>query len=284
MPIRAAAAWGPCCVCAASPEAVSAPDEAGAGSGRNLPAAYEDPLRALGRDLRALVASLRLRLRELWRRNREGDLSVPGFWPDELAPLFWPLLLALGLALLLALPRTLGRMLPAQRRAPAAAVPQRLVTAPLPRARTTAVPEPVPEAVLPAPAALAGDVSADPAAGPAAAAPDPGPESFPEAAAPAPAQPLAIDPLLALLAEDDPRHLIGSAHPDPAADRLVIRLAPAFALLGGSERVAEANRWLARSQALGYERLELVDGAGRLLGRQALVGSGMILLAPAAAP
>ena len=283
MPIRAAAAWRPCCACAASREAVSAP-EAGAGSGRDLPAPYEDPLRALGRDLRALVASLRLRLRELWRRNRQGDLSVPGFWPNDLAPLFWPLLLALGLALLLALPRTLGRMLPAQRQAPAAAVPQRLVTAPLPGARTTAALEPRPEAALPGPGALAGDVSAEPAAGPAAAAPDPGPEGFPEAAAPAQAQPLEIDPLLALLAEDDPRHLIGSAHPDPAADRLVLRLAPAFALLGGSERVAEANRWLARSQALGYGQLELVDGAGRLLGRHALVGSGMILLAPAAAP
>lgn len=283
MPIRAAAAWRPCCAFAASPEAVGAP-EAGADSGRDLPAAYENPLRALRRDLRALVASLRLWLRELWRRNREGDLSVPGFWPNELAPLFWPLLLALGLALLLALPRSLGRMLPAQRRAPAAAVPQRLVTAPLPRARTTAAPEPLPETSLPAPRALAGDVSGGPAAGPTAAASDPGPETVPEAAAPAQAQPLEIDPLLALLAEEDPRHLIGSAHPDPAADRLVLRLAPAFALLGGSERVAEANRWLARSQALGYERLELVDGAGRLLGRRALVGSGMILLAPAAAP
>ena len=39
-----------------------------------------------------------LKLRELVRRNREGDLSVPGFWPHSLAAFFWPLLLALGLA------------------------------------------------------------------------------------------------------------------------------------------------------------------------------------------
>ena len=66
----------------------------------NLPAPYVSPWKDLARNLRALWADLGLRARELWRRNREGDLSVPAFWPTDLAPLFWPLLLAFSLALL----------------------------------------------------------------------------------------------------------------------------------------------------------------------------------------
>ena len=36
----------------------------------------------LARDLPAVGSASLLRLRELWRRNREGDLSVPAFWPQ----------------------------------------------------------------------------------------------------------------------------------------------------------------------------------------------------------
>ncbi|MEY3463259.1 MAG: hypothetical protein RLZZ468_1037, partial [Cyanobacteriota bacterium] len=90
----------------------------------DLPAPYESPWLLLRRDLVAVVASLRLRLRELWRRNREGDLSVPGFWPARLAPLFWPALLALGLALALGLGVRLGSPLaPATSAPPPAGAP-----------------------------------------------------------------------------------------------------------------------------------------------------------------
>ena len=61
----------------------------------NLPAPYVSPWREFARNLRSMAADLRLRLQEVWRRNREGDLSVPGFWPQGLAPWFWPLLLVL---------------------------------------------------------------------------------------------------------------------------------------------------------------------------------------------
>lgn len=50
-----------------------------------------------------MLASLRLKLWETGRRNASGDLPRPGFWPNRLAAWFWPLLLALGLTLLLAL-------------------------------------------------------------------------------------------------------------------------------------------------------------------------------------
>lgn len=69
----------------------------------NLPAPYVSPWRELGRNLRAALADLRLRLQRLWRRNREGDLPVPDAWPQDLAPWFWPLLLVLALVLTVAL-------------------------------------------------------------------------------------------------------------------------------------------------------------------------------------
>lgn len=226
--------------------------------GQNLPAPYQDPVAALGRDLQAVVASLRLRLLELGRRNRQGDLSVPGFWPKELAPLFWPLLLALGLAVLVALPIGVGRLLP-QPAQPEPDQPAKLLTTPLPQARPTAeaesIADPLPAAEAPAPLVPIPELGADP---------EP--------------PPLQLDPLLALLRDDDPRHLIANAQPDPGAGLLQLQLGEAFALLPPAERSAEANHWLERSQALGYERLQLLDGAGRLLGRQALAGSGMILL------
>ena len=61
----------------------------------NLPAPYVSPWREFGQHLRAVAADVRLRTQALWRRNREGDLPRPGFWPDGLAALFWPMLLLL---------------------------------------------------------------------------------------------------------------------------------------------------------------------------------------------
>ena len=86
----------------------------------------EQPLEAtsedLARDLPAVGSASLLRLRELWRRNREGDLSVPAFWPQALSAWFWPLLLALALSLL-SLPLLLGR---GNKPAPAVVVEQPL--------------------------------------------------------------------------------------------------------------------------------------------------------------
>jgi hypothetical protein len=203
-------------------------------AGQDLPAPYESPWGLLRRDLIAVIASLRLRLQELWRRNREGDLSVPGVWPAALAPLFWPSLLALGLALAVALP--LAGVKALQR-----------PSAPLPQAGT---PTMEPQVVLEQP-----------------------PASPPEPE-------LRLDPLLALLAEQDPEQLIRAARPVPAESRLVLELAGGFADRPAARRQQLAEQWLERSEALGYERLQLVDAGGRLLGRRARVGSGMILLSP----
>jgi hypothetical protein len=63
-----------------------------------------------------------------------------------------------------------------------------------------------------------------------------------------------------------------------------LRLAGAYGALPLAERRSLAERWLERARELGYERLELVDQAGRLLARPARVGSGMILLDAVSTP
>ena len=230
----------------------------------DLPAPYANPWGRLAQALRAVLASLRLKLRELWRRNGQGDLSVPGFWPQGLAPVFWPLVLAALLALLLALAGQVWRGL----------------TLPADPAGGAAAPR-----VAPAPSAPAASVSPPAAAAPAPVAPPTLPTAAPTPlpaaeADPEPPPALELDPLLALLAEDDPQHLIASAHPEPAEGRLVLTMAPTYAGLATASRGRWAERWQQRARGLGYERLELVDGQGRLLARWALVGSGMILLDP----
>lgn len=219
--------------------------------GGGLPAPYQDPYAALGHDLRAVVATLRLRAMELWRRNRQGDLAVPGFWPQDLAPLFWPALLALVLAALIALPMGVARLL--SQPGPEDEIEQPELEQPeLKQAEIELLVAPE----LPAPP------------------PEPAPSPNPEPPA------LALDPLIQLLSAQDSRHLIVMARPQPASGVLELELSSGFIQLPAVERQAEAEAWLERSLELGYETLRLVDAAGLPLGRQALVGSGMILLDP----
>ena len=213
------------------------------------PAPYEEPWGRLAFDLRAALASTGLRLRELARRNRQGELSVPGFWPPSLAWLFWPLLLALLLALFLALVTAVGPAL--VRRSDSAGAPAQELVLAQPAQSQPAQQQPDKQPVPPAPSP---------------------PEQAP---------PLAIDPLLALLAEDDPRGCIASARPYPGQGRLELELAPTFLALAGPLRQQQADQWLERSRELGYERLRLLDGSGALLAQAARVGSGMVLLGPA---
>ena len=219
------------------------------------PAPYEEPWGRLAFDLRAALASTGLRLRELARRNRQGELSVPGFWPPSLAWLFWPLLLALVMALVLALVTAVGPAL--VRRSDSAGAPAQELVQSQPALAHPAQSQPLQQQ-------------------PAQQQPVPPAPSPPEQA-----PPLAIDPLLALLAEDDPRGCIASARPYPGQGRLELELAPTFLALAGPLRQQQADQWLERSRELGYERLRLLDGSGALLAQAARVGSGMVLLGPA---
>jgi len=247
----------------------SAPDR----SGRSeppapYPAPYVEPWGRLAGDLRAALASTVLKLRELVRRNREGDLSVPGFWPHSLAAFFWPLLLALGLAVVACLLTLLIKT---------------GFSSPTPTTfdiADSSASQPVVEHVaerlaprsdLPLPQALGQPVARS--FGPAPSSPEPT-----ELAEPAPAVRLELDPLLALLSNDDLDGSISFARPHPEQGLLDLELVSTWAGLPLQRRQQQADLWLQRSRELGYERLRLVAPGGNLLAQAARVGSGMVLL------
>ena len=250
--------------------------------GAPLPVPYENPWALLARDCRAVAASLRLQARELWRRNRQGDLRRPGFWPKDLAPLFWPLAFALAVGLLTLLVVGGAKLIPPGPAgvgpvevspvevspggvAPAAEVsPATLKSATL--KSTTLDPEPLdPEPLEPAPLEVA------------AAQPTPVQslmEESPFAESPRP------DPLEAAMGEVDPGHWIRAIAADPERGTLQLVLAAPFTALPEAQQLQQAETWQTQAQALGFDRLELTDRQGRPIGRQARVGSGMILLTP----
>ena len=215
----------------------------------NLPAPYVSPWREFARNLRSMAADLRLRIQEIWRRNREGDLSVPGFWPQGLVPWFWPLILVLLLGLVVLLP---GRFT---------------------RSRAGDLP-----GVVVPPVQSSEPLSASASAS--ASTPDSASSAEPPAqtvAEPPPAVP-PLDPLLELLQEPDAAsQLLVSARPDGQALQLVLELSDRWSALPLAMRKQLAEDWQQRSSELGYEQLTLVDAADRLLGRSARVGVGMIL-------
>jgi len=208
-----------------------------------------------------VVADTGLRLRESLRRNGEGSLWRPRWWPVDLAPLFWPLLLALALAALMAL----GVWLPRLRPAATEPAPPSAVAPALPTVSEPPAAEPPAAAVLPEPA------------------PEPAPEAALEPATDAesleaePLEPPPPDPLVLLLQRPGADGLIRRAVGDADASRLSLQLAPAFPALAAKEQQRRAELWQQWARDLGYDHLELRDSRAGLLGRDALVGDGMIL-------
>ena len=282
----------------------------------NLPAPYRSPWRALAEDLRAVAASLRLGLQELWRRNGQGDLPRPGPWPRDLAPLFWPLLLALALAALLLVGLGLGRMRggpavgPGEPASPAppAEMPLEMsqerpgtspgagpAGAPLDTRSETKKTEPPAAAsqadAVAAPTTSAADATDAPIGSrrsPTLPTPEPDPSvaeaaptaaATPEAAA-APGAMVPPDPLADLLASPAAAGLLRSASAEPASASLQLVLGDGFQGLSGAEQQRRADTWQQLALGLGYEHLQLRAADGALLGREAVVGGGMILLSP----
>ena len=223
----------------------------------NLPAPYVSPWKELARILRALWADLGLRIQELWRRNREGDLSVPGFWPTDLSQLFWPVLLALSLALLI----SAGVQLHAWR---VSSAPPASVSAPttptVAGPSPSLLPVPVRELPVPQPLPVEGSVSSL------------------VLESPQPPVALQLDPLLDLFLDGSaPSGVLKAVRPEPADNRLVLVLDDGWCQLIDTERSTLAARWLVCSRVLGYSALQLVNGEDRLVGHSARVGAGMIL-------
>jgi hypothetical protein len=245
--------------------------------GSNLPAPYRNPWRSLAEALAAVAADSRLRLRELWRRNGEGDLPSPGWWPRDLAPLFWPLLLAAALSAALALllmAVSLVRTAPAELPAVSPEALPEFADPSEPSGLSGApAPEPVPASEpvpVPAPAAAAADESAADTAAETAAETDASGAVEPEPAAP--------DPLAELLERPGAAGLLRAAYGQPQRGTLLLQVRPAFNRQPRAEQQRLAELWQSWATELGYDHLELRDGLGALLARDALVGNGMIVL------
>lgn len=243
-----------------------------------LPGPYEPPWKRLGEDLVASGAWLRLKLRELVRRNREGSLPLPAFWPPRWPQLFWPLVLVIAL---LASVAGLGLV----RDWIAAPGPPSGPEAPEEKpSMAFEPPSPPPESVPPP----------DPLASPE------GPEAGEEEAEGAQAardgenndegpdektveENAQEEPLRAQLNQGDRESLLVAIRADPNNATLVLQLSGDFWTLPPASRLSQAERWQDRAAEWGYNRLELVDSEGLLVGREAQVGEGMILFEAAGA-
>lgn len=216
-------------------------------------------------------AWLGLKARELWRRNGEGDLPVPRFWPRRAAQVFWPLALSLALLVAVGLIRAWPGTAPATEQRelqPSPLLPQPPLEEPAPRA-----PQPEEDAQ--------GDADREL------------PQELQEPQEPLkplePQEPLqsvdpqqAVDPLLQQWSDADPNHLIASIRAEPESNTLTLGMGPDFGALAAEKRKQWAERWQARAKEMGYQHLELRDSRGRLLGREALVGNGMVVRMPRA--
>ena len=264
---------------------------------RFLPAPYQSPWEALRRDLAAVVADLRLRAQETWRRNREGDLDVPAFWPRDLAPLFWPLVVSLALLLVGAGVVVLaGRVIPQQQlstphreslpESPAPERPVLLSSSPTPDiAEATPVDEDAPVSPITPPQSPASPAAVAQSATPSAA--DVQPNDQPLAAPQSVPDPLP-DPLLVTLQQaaestgagvDAPKLVLAIAR-RPERNGVQLTLAASWCDLKQSRRQEMADRWLEQIQVAGYDELLLQSEQGQRWGRSARVGQGMVIPEP----
>ena len=220
----------------------------------NLPAPYVSPWLEFGRNLQAMAADLRLRMQEIWRRNREGELSVPGFWPRDLAPSFWPLLLVL----LLLLPVAGLRWWQVHGSTGPGPGPEPVE---MPR---ESLPELAAPELIPAPLPVPNE-------------PELALETVTNDEPPQPK--LSFDPLFELFQDKAlPDGLLLSAKPLPEQDQLLLELSvDVWGQMAAGQRQTLASSWLQSALELDYASLQLVSAQGDLLGRSARVGGGMIL-------
>ena len=238
-----------------------------------------------------------LRAQETWRRNREGDLDVPAFWPRDLAPLFWPLVVSLALLLVGAGVVVLaGRVIPQQQlstphreslpESPAPERPVPLSSSPTPDiAEATPVDEDAPVSPITPPQSPAPPAAVAQSATPSAA--DVQPNDQPLAAPQSVPDPLP-DALLVTLQQaaestgagvDAPKLVLAIAR-RPERNGVQLTLAASWCDLKQSRRQELADRWLEQIQVAGYDELLLQSEQGQRWGRSARVGQGMVIPEP----
>lgn len=239
------------------------------GSPSQLPAPYAPPWKRLGEDAVAIASWAGLKLRELWRRNGEGSLPLPSFWPRRSARLFWPtaiatVLLAAGLLFTLGL-SGIGnsRIQPGLSPSPEETILDR---------EPVDVEEERKEASVSEPAEETDSTEAM----------DPGGLMDAESPAGASGETNRADAIPAVWTAEDPEHMISAISSDADTLTLTFNLNPRFLALPAPAREQWAQRWQGLATELGYNHLQLTAGDHRLVGRDARVGGGMILYAPSA--
>ncbi|MCP9799552.1 hypothetical protein [Synechococcus sp. RedBA-s] len=236
-------------------------------SGSELPVVYESPWRALRRDLRAVAASCGLALRRLWRRQWQGDLPLPAFWPRRQATHFWPAVLLLAVVLLaLAGSVTVRQWRPAGAQGPA------IDPFPAPMEAGEGSRE---EAAVTFDSAAVMDSAA---AGETTPEPKPEPEPQNDVPGTKAASTLSSAPVGLPPGFSDDSGLVLSAPASGGATLLNLQISAAFLTLPEGERQRLAQQWWQQALGLGYEQLRLLEPGGAAVGRTAVVGGGMILL------
>ena len=214
-----------------------------------------------------------MRGRELWRRNRQGTLPSPAWWPADLAPLFWPALTLLLVAVLASVLTLLVRVWPhapnpVESAPPVAAVEDASPLLPglTPISESPAVAPPLEEILQERAEEDTPELDASALEDSEPVAPE-GLEG-----------PFAPDPLLELVQRPEADGLLLQAEGVPEQSLLILQVRPAFPALSPQEQRRRAELWQQWALELGYDHLELRDSRAGLIARDALVGEGMIVL------
>jgi hypothetical protein len=93
-----------------------------------------------------------------------------------------------------------------------------------------------------------------------------------------------LDPLAELVQQPEADGLLIGALVLPDQVTLELQVSAGFERLSAAEQQRRAVQWQQWSTDLGYDHLELRDSRAGLLARDALVGSGMIVLSESSRP
>lgn len=248
-----------------------------------LPVPYRNPWGCLADDLRAVVADVRLRLQECWRRNGEGSLWKPNAWPRDLAPLFWPLVVGVMVVALV----STGVMVSASKPSTVPAEMPGDVLRPMTNASLSSASSTSPDTAIT-------ETPADQPEGPSQPSSDQQPSQSrqPPVELPPPVQQEASraeepDPLLRLVlgrdgemrtpSAGDAMLLVKAVGEDPERNAVTITLGGDWSELQTGPRQTLADTWWQRVEGAGYSVMILQSEEGARLGRSARVGQGMVL-------